>query len=178
MSEILKIFRKAEGHLSRMYKMKFGWMNLSVIICLILFAMLSASCSNSPIIEEVQISSIDWSISRNTNIPVYGMWYSKDRKSFMTTEKQYFKFNQSLFTKLNEIKIKLQNNTSYNLTNNIDTRISIIIKYKDCKKQDTLSYGWFIIKLNEKEYPYDSTLLAPIVEYLPISQQKIIKNTN
>lgn len=143
-------------------------------MCTILFI----SCSSSPVIEEVQISSINWNISRNTNIPVSGMWCSGDGKPYMTTEKQCFKFNLTLFMKLNDIRIKLQNNKNFNVANNIDTRISIIIKYKDPIKPDTLSYGWFIVKLNEKEYQYDSALLAPIIEYLPLSQQVIINNSN
>lgn len=114
-------------------------------------------------IDKVEISSINWSIVTKTAIPVVAFW---NRKSPMVSCKYLSIENEEelfdyLVNKINALSKGIKNDQG------IDTRISMLIFYKDITIPDTLSFGRTNkMKLNSSSYNIDVELLKKISQYL------------
>ena len=124
-------------------------------------------------IKEIEIRYINWSIVRNTPIPVEAFWPKGKNPQIsginfiLENDKDVIKNFEKMFDSINNIK---------EVQGFIDTRISCLIKYDQCPN-DTLSFGRTNkMQYNSTIYKINKEYLELILPLLPLEQQKLIKS--
>lgn len=124
-------------------------------------------------IKEIEIRYINWSIVRNTPIPVKAFWPTGKNPQIsginfiLEKDKNVIKNFEKMFDSISNKK---------EAQGFIDTRISCLIKYDQCPN-DTISFGRTNkMQYNSTIYKINKKYLELILPLLPFEQQKMIKS--